>query len=148
MSSRNMVFLLLISALMINFSFQDFTPRKLLLFGKGQLALQTQLQWLEKDSLEVSKRDLKIETVEFNSELAKRYHIKSGQFPVMLIGRDGGEKYRTHEPVTTKKLFDIVDAMPMRQSEIQNKKNSGEVAITNAQKSKRKCGNYWTTIKT
>jgi Domain of unknown function (DUF4174) len=124
MSSRNKSFLLLVSVLMINTSFQDFTPRKLLLFGKGQLAFQKQLQWLEIDSLGVTERDLKIEAVEFNSELAKRFHIKSGEFTVLLIGRDGGEKYRTHEPVTTKRLFGTIDAMPMRQSEIQKKKGS------------------------
>ncbi len=124
MSSQNKFFLLLVSVLMINTSFQDFTPRKLLLFGKGQLAFQTQLQWLEIESLEVTERDLKIEAVEFNSELAKRFHIKSGQFTILLIGRDGGEKYRTHEPVTTKRLFGIIDAMPMRQSEIQHKRGS------------------------
>ena len=124
MSSRNKSLLLLASVLMINISFQDFTPRRLLLFGKGQIALQTQLRWLEKDSLGVTEREIKIETVEFNNELAKRYHVKSGQFTVLLIGRDGGEKYRTHEPVTTKKLFGIIDAMPMRQSEIRNKKGS------------------------
>jgi hypothetical protein len=124
MSSRNKSFLLLVSILMVNFSFQDFTPRKLLLFGKGQLAFQTQLQWLEIDSLRITERDLKIEAVELNNALAKRYHIKSGQFTLLLIGRDGGEKYRTHKPVTTQKLFDIIDAMPMRQSEIQNKSGS------------------------
>jgi hypothetical protein len=109
---------------MVNFSFQDFTPRKLLLFGKGQLAFQKKLQWLEIDSLGVTERDLKIEAVEFNNELAKRYHIKPGEFTVLLIGRDHSEKYRTHEPVTTKRLFGIIDAMPMRQSEIQHKRGS------------------------
>lgn len=124
MLSRNNSLLLVVLVLMINISFQDFTSRKLLLFGKGQLAFQTQLQWLEIDSLGVTERDLKIEAVEFNSELAKRYHIKSGQFTVLLIGRDGDEKYKAHEPVTTKKLFGIIDAMPMRQSKIRKKKGS------------------------
>lgn len=121
MLSRNKFFLTLILVLMINTSFQAFTPRKLLLFGKGQHEFQKQMQWLEKDSLGVTERDLKIEGVEFNDELAKRYHIKSGQFTILLIGRDGGEKYRAHVPVTTQKLFGIIDTMPMRKSEIQNK---------------------------
>jgi hypothetical protein len=111
---------------MINISFQALTPRKLLLFGKGQLAFQRQLQWLEKDSLGVTERDLKIEAVEFNNAMAKRYHIKSGQFTLLLIGRDGIEKYRTHAPVTTQKLFGIIDEMPMRKSEIQNKNASNQ----------------------
>jgi Domain of unknown function (DUF4174) len=124
MSSRNKFFLLLVSILMFNTSFQARTPRKLFLFGKGQLGFQTQLQWLENDSLGVTERDVKIEAAEFNSELAKRYHIKSSEFTILLIGRDGGEKYRTHAPITTKRLFGIIDAMPMRQSEIQRKSGS------------------------
>jgi hypothetical protein len=124
MLSKHKFFLPLVLVLMFNTSFQARTPRKLLLFGKGQVEFQTQLQWFEKDSLGVTERDLKIEVVEFNSELAKRFDIKSGEFTVLLIGRDGGEKYRTHAPVTTKRLFGIIDAMPMRQSEIQSKSDS------------------------
>ncbi len=124
MSSRNKFYLLLVLVLMINVSFQDLTPRRLLLFGKGQFAFQTQMRWLEKDSLGVAEREIKIESIEFNSELAKRYHVKSGQFTVLLIGRDGGEKYRAHEPVTTKRLFGIIDAMPTRQLEIREKRGS------------------------
>jgi hypothetical protein len=126
MLSKHKFFLPLVSVLIFNTSFQVLTSRKLLLFGKGQVEFQTQLQWLEKDSLEVTERDLKIEAVEFNNELAKRYHIKSGEFTVLLIGRDGGEKYRTHAPVTTKRLFGIIDAMPMRKSEIQHKRGSNQ----------------------
>jgi Domain of unknown function (DUF4174) len=122
--SKHNFFLPLVLVLMFNTSFQARTPRKLLLFGKGQVEFQTQLQWLEKDSLGVTERDLKIEAVEFNNGLAKRYHIKSGEFTVLLIGRDRGEKYRTNAPVTTKRLFGIIDAMPMRQSEIQSKSGS------------------------
>jgi hypothetical protein len=124
MLSKHNFFLPLILVLIFSISFQSLKPRKLLLFGKGQVEFQTQLQWLEKDSLGVTERELKIEAVKFNSELAKRHHIKSGQFTILLIGRDGSEKYRTHEPVTTKRLFGIIDAMPMRQSEIQSKSGS------------------------
>jgi Domain of unknown function (DUF4174) len=124
MLSKHNFFLPLVLVLMFNTSFQAVTPRKLFLFGKGQLEFQTQLRWLEKDSLGVTERDLKIEAVEFNNGLAERYHIKSGQFTLLLIGRDGTEKYRTHAPITTQKLFGIIDEMPMRKSEIQNKNAS------------------------
>jgi hypothetical protein len=126
MLSKHNFFLPLVLVLMFNTSFQAVTPRKLLLFGKGQLEFQTQLRWLEKDSLGVTERDLKIEAVEFNNGLAKRYHIKSGQFTLLLIGRDGTEKYRTYAPITTQKLFGIIDEMPMRKSEIQHKSASNQ----------------------
>ncbi len=124
MSSRNKFYLPLVLVLTINVSFQDLTPRRLLLFGKGQFAFQTQKRWLEKDSLGVAEREIRIEKAEFNSELAKRYHIKSGQFTVLLIGKDGGEKFRGNEAVTAKRLFGIIDAMPMRQLEIREKRGS------------------------
>ncbi len=31
---------------------------------------------------------------------------------------DGGEKFRSAEPVPAEKLFDLIDAMPMRQREV------------------------------
>ncbi len=41
-------------------------------------------------------------------------------FLFVLIGKDGSVKYRSEEPVSTTKLFEIIDAMPMRQREMQN----------------------------
>ena len=82
------------------------------------------MRWLEKDSLGVTEREIRIESIEFNNDLAKRYHIKTGQFTVLLIGKDGGEKYRAHEPLTTYRLFGIIDAMPMRQLENREKTGS------------------------
>jgi hypothetical protein len=39
-------------------------------------------------------------------------------FEVILIGKDGGVKKRKTELMSTDGLFAIVDAMPMRQSEM------------------------------
>jgi len=36
---------------------------------------------------------------------------------VVLIGKDGGEKLRSAQPITAERLFATIDAMPMRQSE-------------------------------
>ena len=41
-------------------------------------------------------------------------------FLFVLIGKDGSVKYRSEEPVSTTKLFSLIDAMPMRQREMQN----------------------------
>jgi hypothetical protein len=38
-------------------------------------------------------------------------------FVVILVGKDGGEKLRRTEPVTARQIFDLIDSMPMRQSE-------------------------------
>lgn len=41
-------------------------------------------------------------------------------FTVLLIGKDGTEKLRSHTVVTTKELYAVIDAMPMRRSEMKN----------------------------
>lgn len=43
---------------------------------------------------------------------------KSADLEVILIGLDGGVKLRQYEVVEAKEIFDLIDSMPMRQSEI------------------------------
>ncbi|MCB7481711.1 DUF4174 domain-containing protein [Christiangramia sediminis] len=43
---------------------------------------------------------------------------KAADFEVILIGLDGGVKLRQYRLVETKEIFDLIDSMPMRQSEI------------------------------
>lgn len=44
--------------------------------------------------------------------------ILEERFAVVLIGKDGGEKYRSCTPISSRNIFDRIDAMPMRRSEI------------------------------
>jgi hypothetical protein len=39
-------------------------------------------------------------------------------YSIILIGKDGGEKLRSDDVLSIKKLFNTIDAMPMRQSEM------------------------------
>jgi hypothetical protein len=39
-------------------------------------------------------------------------------FSVALIGKDGGEKARRAQPISSEELFALVDAMPMRREEM------------------------------
>jgi len=39
-------------------------------------------------------------------------------FRVRLIGKDGGVKFSRNTPVDAETLFDLIDAMPMRQAEL------------------------------
>jgi hypothetical protein len=48
----------------------------------------------------------------------KRFHITPGEFTVILLGKDGGEKVRKYKPVTIEQLNEIIDAMPMRKDEM------------------------------
>jgi hypothetical protein len=48
----------------------------------------------------------------------RRFKIAPGDFTVLLIGKDGGEKLRTHKPISFEILRRTIDAMPMRQQEM------------------------------
>ncbi len=48
----------------------------------------------------------------------RRFHVSPGQFTVVLIGKDGGEKVRSHQAIPWKTLQQTIDAMPMRKDEM------------------------------
>lgn len=50
--------------------------------------------------------------------LRAHYAIPEKETVVLLIGKDGKEKLRSRELLTTQRLFATIDAMPMRQQEI------------------------------
>ena len=56
---------------------------------------------------------------EFVEQLQGRYNPDDAAFRVVLIGKDGGVKYDSTEPLGPEQLFSIIDAMPMRQQEMQ-----------------------------
>ncbi|AXC10457.1 Methylmalonyl-CoA epimerase [Acidisarcina polymorpha] len=45
--------------------------------------------------------------------IRSRFRVDASDFAVVLVGKDGGEKYRSRKPVSVLKLDDLVDAMPM-----------------------------------
>lgn len=50
--------------------------------------------------------------------LRDRFSAKPGQFIVVLIGKDGGEKLRRGDEVNIAEIFSLIDSMPMRQREM------------------------------
>jgi hypothetical protein len=78
--------------------FQDRDLITFHLFSDGNSFLEDQ---------DISKQDVK--------KLQKRFKIQPGSFAVILLGKDGTEKLRAEERLSTDKLFNIIDAMPMRQ---------------------------------
>ncbi len=53
--------------------------------------------------------------------LRKRFGVGTGEFRVVLLGKDGGEKFASAEPVSSENLVGMVDAMPMRREETRRK---------------------------
>ncbi|NEQ51729.1 MAG: DUF4174 domain-containing protein [Leptolyngbya sp. SIO3F4] len=49
------------------------------------------------------------------------FSVKEAEFTVILLGKDGTTKLRQTQPVTTNRLFAVIDAMPMRQREMRER---------------------------
>ena len=94
---------------LIDISNEDFAIRKL----KALLITENKVLMLSNDI------DLKI-----SSEEAKEFlSVKQGShFQVSLIGLDGGIKLQQNIPITEEKLYNTIDAMPMRQREMRQNK--------------------------
>ncbi|MGI9176149.1 MAG: DUF4174 domain-containing protein [Rhodothermales bacterium] len=56
-------------------------------------------------------------------QLREHFGVAPGDFSVILVGKDGGEKRRDDTPVKTSAIFDEIDAMPMRQREMREQRN-------------------------
>ena len=112
--------------------------RIVLLFGSpSDASVQKQLAELKKDPAGMADRDLlvfhvdKKETRLINpssnpelsaKQLRSRYNKGKNTFRYILIGKDGGVKLNEREFVANTRLFSIIDAMPMRQREMREKK--------------------------
>jgi hypothetical protein len=51
----------------------------------------------------------------------RRFHIAPNAFTVLLLGKDGGEKLRSHVPIPPETLIRTIDSMPMRQQEMRER---------------------------
>ncbi len=92
--------------------------------------VQEQIELLAAAREDLEERRVKVYVV---SEAKFRYNFsKDSQtlhngkplnkpFEIALVGLDGGEKYRSNEVQPVKRFNDLIDSMPMRQSELKNK---------------------------
>ena len=57
-----------------------------------------------------------------DGDAARRsFGVKPGEFTVVLVGKDGGEKLREHTVLSVGRLRETIDAMPMRQDEMKKR---------------------------
>lgn len=96
-----------------------------------------QIKELKSDKNGLEERKLIIYQIEKNSykiglnlegskaksnKLYNKYKKANSPFEIVLIGLDGSIKLRQAELLTIEKLFGTIDTMPMRRSEIRNKR--------------------------
>ena len=108
--------------------------RVFIIASKKAEEINRQTKILQKDKDGLKKRKLKIYNVlpiKYSEGLENQNWIndqlfyekvkrKKNDFEVILIGLVGGVKLKQTEMISLKKLFTLIDGMPMRRSEIKN----------------------------
>ena len=110
--------------------------RPLLVFAKSpeDPALLAQFHMLKDDAPGLTERDILVIAVPYNTpspsevsltpdatlDARHRFHIAPTDFTVLLLGKDGGEKFRSTEPVPFSRLRGKIDSMPMRREEMRS----------------------------
>ena len=103
---------------------QSFREIILFAYADDDKLLKKQLEILNSDPKGLAERDLKISVKIWAKDKGlthKKFKITKNQYAFILIGKDGGEKYRSFNVVTKQKLYSIIDAMPMRRYEKKNR---------------------------
>jgi hypothetical protein len=49
------------------------------------------------------------------------FETPPGKFTLILVGKDGGVKFRSNEQVSLEEIFELIDSMPMRKNEMRRK---------------------------
>ena len=90
--------------------------RVLLLQSKDEVDLNNQRELFDRSPKDYQDRDLVILTG-LDEEVIEKYDMDS-DFDLVLIGKDGGVKYRAHGVANPEKIYSIIDQMPKRQKEM------------------------------
>jgi len=79
-----------------------------------------QMRILNGAKAELEERDVVVLVdTEMQTPTDLRSAFSPDGFLFVLVGKDGGVKYESREPVSIIKLMSLIDAMPMRQREMQ-----------------------------
>lgn len=117
----SLVALCFLSLITLNAQKSDY--RRVLLFVESEKDSQLleQQRLLKADQAGCKIRDIRVEIHVFsktNKYFLADHAIYSPRFTFLLIGKDGGAKFRSTKVVPKEQLFAIIDAMPMRKSEM------------------------------
>ena len=103
---------------------QSFREIIIFAYADDDQSLIKQLEILNSDPKGLAERDLKISVkiwAKHKGITHQKFKISKNQYAFILIGKDGGEKFRSFTIVTKQKLYSIIDALPMRRYEMKNR---------------------------
>jgi len=117
---------LMMFALCMLFANQKQSNRLVLIFADKAINANViqQVNILKADAKGVHDRDIIYKVIPYSPGTVQEYKkwgVSNVPFTMILIGKDNGEKLRSHEPVSLTRLYDLIDNMPMRQQEIKYK---------------------------
>jgi len=115
----------------------EWQKRPLLLFAPqhDSIHLQETQQLLQQNSCDLDDREMIISIIvsqgtssidqkpismEYATKLRNQFGVPTEEFAVLLLGKDGGEKYRRYQVPELDEIFSLIDGMPMRQDEMQD----------------------------
>lgn len=101
------------------------TQRTLVVFAASESdpAYQAQQKLSAAAQPGFTERDLVVLPVLGNAaELDARFGLEAGRFAVVLVGKDGHAALKSTEPLAASAIFAAIDAMPMRQAEIRDRR--------------------------
>lgn len=84
--------------------------------------LMTQRRMLGPGIGGLRERDVLLIEVVGDDPLRGSLQVGKGGFHVLLVGKDGGVKLRESSPVLPERINAVVDAMPMRQAEMRQRR--------------------------
>jgi len=75
-------------------------------------------EMLERDSAKMNGADIDRQTAD---SIREHFSVPSNKFSLILVGKDGSIKLKSHDHVSLEEVFELIDSMPMRQSEMRQK---------------------------
>jgi hypothetical protein len=115
----------------VDLSTYKWKNRLLLVFAAPGEEYEEQLRLLEGLEPEFEERDLLLGLLheageldgtpvppEDTMQLRQKFSVEPYSFATILVGKDGGEKFRSNAPAPAEEVFRRIDAMPMRRREM------------------------------
>lgn len=93
--------------------------RVVLLRSQDEVHLNNQRELFDRSPKAYQDRDLVIVSG-LEEDIVEEFDMIN-EFDLVLIGKDGGVKYRSHGVTNPEKIYTLVDQMPQRRSEMENR---------------------------